>query len=353
MINPPEQSDASISDADFSDGMTTALGTVQGWVIDFYARLPNLIVGFALLMLFGLLAYGAGRFIQTYFTRKNREDLGNILSSLGFWGFMLIGTLIAITVIMPSVDPADLLASLGIGSIAVGFAFKDILQNWFSGLLILLRMPFRRGDQINVLDAEGTVMRIEPRATILRTYDGRDMVIPNTMIFSNMVTVHTSQPQRRVEMDFTVGYDYEVRMITRIIQQALTQIDEILKDPAPQVMCWELGSTSLGLKLRWWIESDRSQEVISRARAVQAIKEAFEANEIDPTDPQLIFYQELAKGAAKDKNSRQAKVKSENGFAEAMPPPVFEASAKDPELDIPKVDAKEKTMLTETEDPKV
>lgn len=198
-------------------------------------------------------------------------------------------------------------------------------------------------------------MRIEPRATIIRTYDGRDIVVPNTMVFNNMVLVHTSQPQRRVEMDLTVGYDYEVRHITEIIQTALQGIEEILEDPAPQVMCWELGSTSLGIKLRWWIDSERSEEVISRARAVQAIKEAFEANDIDPTDPQLIYYKSAntlpmddagAASPASNKQSGQTKAKRKPIKA-PPPPPEFEASSADPESETRKIDGKEKTMLTD------
>lgn len=346
-----------LKDTDFSEGVVTAFGTVNNWVFGFYALIPNLVVGVLLIFLFALVAYSTSRIIRIYFRRKDRIDLGNILGDLGFWGMMLLGTLIALTVIMPSLKPSNLLASLGIGSIAIGFAFKEILQNWFAGLLILLRMPFRRGDQIRVLDAEGTVMRIEPRATILRTYDGRDLVIPNTTIFSSIVLVHTSQPRRRMEIEFTVGYDYEVRRITSIISKALEQIDEILKDPAPQVMCWTLGATSLGFKLRWWIESDRSNEVISRARAVQAIKEAFEANDVDPTDPQLIYYQSseklplkkktAGKSAGKGKAAKGKKaVAAQPAIEPPPPPPDFTAGKSDPEMDKPKKDSKDKTLLS-------
>lgn len=338
--------------AQIGDGFSLAWGTMREWAVDFYSLLPNIVVGIVFLFIFTILSYAISRFIRTYFERKQRIDLGNILSDLGFWLLVILGAGISLTIIMPSVKPGNLVASLGIGSIAAGFAFKEILQNWLSGLLILLRMPFRRGDQISVLGAEGTVMRIEPRATILRTYDGRDMVIPNTMVFSNIVLVHTSQKTRRVEMDLTVGYDYEVRHITQIIQTALRDIDEILDDPAPQVMCWELGSTSLGIKLRWWIDSERSEEVISRARAVQAIKEAFEANDIDPTDPQLIYYKSagaLPTADGKDAANTQTRTlkKANKAIKAPPPPPDFKAGSTDPESETIKQDSKAKTLLPE------
>ncbi len=153
-----------------NSGLSLALSTIQGWSVDFYERLPNLIVGIVILFLVALIAYALSRAINGYFNRRGRNDLGKLLADFGFWAMIVFGALLALTIIIPSVKPADMLASLGIGSLAFGFAFKDILQNWLSGLLILLRMPFRRGDQITVEGAEGTVQRIEPRATIIRTY---------------------------------------------------------------------------------------------------------------------------------------------------------------------------------------
>ncbi len=329
-----------------SSGLSLTYQTVEGWIIDFYEMLPNIIVAIIILLLFGVVAYATSRLIASYFSRRDRVDLGNILSDFGFWGLIIFGGLIALTIITPSLNPGDLIASLGIGSLAIGFAFKDILQNWLAGLLILLRLPFRRGDQIKVGVAEGTVRRIEPRATIIRTYDGRDIVVPNTQIYTNMVTINTSQPKRRMELDVTVGYDYPVRRISQIIQNALMPIEEIIKDPAPQVLCWDLGSTSLGIKIRWWISSEKSEETISRARAVQAIKEAFEANDIDPTDPQLIYYKNSSPPNVETSDSQQSVDNvPEKALIEGPLPPQFIMSADDPETEDKKIDSKDETML--------
>jgi small-conductance mechanosensitive channel len=331
----------------FTDGLNLAIETVHSWVEGFYTLLPNIFAGLFLFITFFVIAIAARFSTKQYFLRRERIDLGRILSALSFWFFVVLGAVIALTVIMPSLKPANLVASLGIGSVAIGFVFKDILQNWLSGLLILLRLPFRRGDQISIGDAEGTVIRIDPRATILRTYDGRDIVVPNSTVYSSNVIIHTSHTTRRVELDFTVGYNYDIRVITRIIKNSLEQVEEILQDPPPQILCWELGSTSLGIKLRWWIQSERAEEVISRARAVQAIKEAFDANGIDPTDPQLIYYHEAKDGEAILGDNKPETTENENAVAEGPPPPEFEVSQSDPEADQPKKDSKAETLLTD------
>lgn len=331
-----------------SEGLSIALTRTQEWVISLYALLPNIFAGMIIFILFLAIAFGAKFSTKNYFSRRDRIDLGRILSSLSFWSFTLFGVIIALTIIMPSLKPANLVASLGVGSLAIGFVFKDILQNWLSGLLILLRLPFRRGDQIIIGDAEGTVMRIDPRATVLRTYDGRDIIVPNSTVYSSNVIINTSQLQRRVELDLTVGYNYDVRVITRIIQNSLAQVEEILKDPAPQVLCWDLGATSLGMKLRWWIDSERSEEVISRARAVQAIKEAFDANGIDPTDPQLIYYHEVKDGDKElGEDAKPIATSHEDNVTAGPKPPEFETCDSDPEAEQPKQDSKAQTLLTD------
>ncbi|MDF2369153.1 mechanosensitive ion channel family protein [Sneathiella sp.] len=327
-------------------GVTLARETIGSWADSFYGLVPNLIVGLLAMILFGLLAYAVKRLVTVYFRRMGRQDLGLILSSFSFWGVIVFGLLLSTTIVFPSVRPADMLASLGIGSLAIGFAFKDILQNWLAGLLILLRMPFRRGDQIKVGDAEGTVLRIEPRATVIRTYDGRDIVVPNTTIYTGTVIIHTSQKERRVEIDLTVGYVYDIGKMTTIIENSLEQVEEILTDPPPQILCWELGSTSLAMKVRWWINSERSAEVVTRSRAVRAIKEAFEANDIDPTDPQLIYYQSTD-GASEPGGSPAAstgEAKTEEVVA-GPPPPKLTISQNDPEAEKPQDSSKAGTLL--------
>ncbi|MGE4313556.1 MAG: mechanosensitive ion channel family protein, partial [Pseudobdellovibrionaceae bacterium] len=227
-----------------NDGYALAIAKLNGWYEGFFTILPNLIVGAFILLVFCLAAFFANRLIQGYLRRDDRIDLGRLLGQSIFWALIALGLLVSLTIIIPSMEPVDLLGGLGLGSLAVGFAFKDILQNWLAGLLILLRLPFRRGDQIEVIGLKGTVLRIEPRATIMRTYDGKDIVIPNTTIYTNDVTIQTSQPTRRIEMDITVGYENDIDRIRDILTEALDKVDEIRKDPPPQILCWELGATS-------------------------------------------------------------------------------------------------------------
>ena len=127
---------------------------IEAFVQGFYWMLPNFAIATAIALAFWLASWVARRLAYRFFRRRSRENLGELLGEFARWGILLFGALIIAAVIFPSIKPADLLSTLGIGSIAIGFAFKDILQNWLAGLLILLRQPFKPGDQIVAGDHE-------------------------------------------------------------------------------------------------------------------------------------------------------------------------------------------------------
>jgi small conductance mechanosensitive channel len=311
--------------AEFADGLAVAWDKIGSWVDGFYRLLPNLIVGIVVFAAFVAAACIFKSTLVASFRRRGRDDLGEMLSDFAFWLTSLLGLLLALTVVLPTLNPGDVVAGLGIGSVAIGFAFKDILQNWLAGLLILLRQPFRRGDQISVGSIEGTVQRISQRATLVKTYDGRVVVVPNTDIYTQSITVNTAYDHRRISVDVTVGYDHDVGDVRALITATLAAIDEVRKDPPPQVLPWELGATSLSLKVRFWIDSRRSSEVSARARVVQAIKESFQANGIDPTDPQIIYQHRI------DAGSQPAGPHPAAPDRIARPPPPVASHPADPE----------------------
>ncbi|WP_330449415.1 mechanosensitive ion channel domain-containing protein [Paracoccus marcusii] len=162
----------------------TILTKIELWIEGFIRLIPNLVsAAIVLLIIYGiarLVSYGVSRTLA----RHGRPALANVGAALLRWSIVILGFLLAATIVLPSLRPGDLLSGLGIGSVAIGFAFKDILQNLLSGVLILLRQPFRVGDQIVVNGFEGTVEDIETRATFIKTYDGRRVIIPNAQIYT-------------------------------------------------------------------------------------------------------------------------------------------------------------------------
>jgi small conductance mechanosensitive channel len=143
----------------------------------FFTRLPSLIVGIIVFLLFYVLSIVVSRVILRT-TRKYRRNLGVVFARLTGAATILLGFLVAFSVVAPSFQAGDLIKILGISGVAVGFAFQNILQNFLAGLLLFWAEPFRVGDEIKLDNYRGTVEEIQARATIIETYDGRRVVIP-------------------------------------------------------------------------------------------------------------------------------------------------------------------------------
>lgn len=258
-----------------------ALDKIESWVEGFYELLPNMAVGAVVFLIF--LAFGAGLkwVVWRWGRRRGRENLGAVLGSFVKWAVVFAGILVVAAIVLPSVQPVDLLAGLGIGSIAVGFAFKDILQNWLAGLLILLREPFHVGDQIVVRGYEGTVERIETRSTNIQTYDGRRVLIPNSDVYTQAVLINTAFPFRRSEYDLGIGYGDDIRRARDVILQALGGLPGVEAEPAPAVLPWSLEASWVVLKIWWWTHSRRADVVLVRAEVIEAVKYALDEAGID------------------------------------------------------------------------
>jgi small-conductance mechanosensitive channel len=278
-------------------------------------------------------------------TRSGRHDLARMLASFAFWFILFLGFLVVITILLPSMRPVDIFASLGIGSVALGFAFKDILQNWIAGFFILIRRPFHRGDQIKVGDIEGTVQAVETRATLVKTYSGRLVIIPNSDIYTRSVTVHTAYEHRRVEIIVPVGLEVDLDLAMDVFLKATLSVEHVLQDPPPDALPWEFNQNNVNIRVRWWTKSQRSYEVRTRAAVIIAIKRASEAAGIAlPADTKISFAETpliVTERAEDDKpqaaaSSAKAAPKSAPTEAElALSKPADERS--DPEAELPKL----------------
>src|SRR5215467_2053568 len=131
--------------------------------------------------------------------RRKHQGIALLLGRLVHTSIILLGFLVALSVIAPSFQASDLIKILGIGSVAVGFAFQNILQNFLAGILLLLQEPFRIGDFISVTGIEGTVFDIQSRATVITTKEARHVIIPNAIIFTNPVAVEHHAGQEASE----------------------------------------------------------------------------------------------------------------------------------------------------------
>ncbi|WP_324680758.1 mechanosensitive ion channel family protein [Hymenobacter sp. GOD-10R] len=263
---------------------------------DFMALLPNLLFGLLVFVIFLFAARGVRSLVERItHNRQQSESLKILLSRLAYVAMLILGILVTVTIIVPSFTPASLVSALGIGGVAIGFAFKDIFQNFLAGILLLLTEPFKINDQITYKDYEGTVESIQTRATTIRTYDGRRVVIPNAELFINAVTVNTAYDKRRLQYDVGIGYGDDIATTRQLILEAMRGVEGVLTDPAPDAIVVDLAGSSVNIRARWWINPPRRADVMdAQDKVLEAIKNTLTAHGIDlpfPTQQILLHDQ--------------------------------------------------------------
>jgi len=239
---------------------------VAHMVDGFVMRLPSLIVAIIVFAFFYFLSLVLSRLIIRTTRGGERENVGLVLARLAGAGVVLLGLLVAFSVVAPSFQAADLIKILGIGGVAIGFAFQNILQNFLAGLLLLWTQPFRVGDQIKMDIFEGTVEEIQTRATIIQTYDERTVIIPNADLFTHSVTVNTTFQNRRWEYVLTVQAVRDITEFKSRIVDAVKSVPGVLSDPGPEVLIMELSSpesATFKLRVLWWTKALREHQMLA------------------------------------------------------------------------------------------
>ena len=255
--------------------------SVRGMANGFVERLPYIAVALLVFAVFWAFGVAIRSLTQRAVAGRQRgRSLGLVLGRVTQGLIIFLGTMVALVIAVPSFQPRDLAQVLGIGSVAIGFAFRDILQNFLAGILLLLSEPFRIGDQIVVGAYEGTVEDIQTRATFLRTYDGRRVVIPNSNLFTQSVTVNTAFERRRLEYEVRISGDNDVGWASQVLLDAVSAAQTNLEDAAPDVLVISLDG-GVTLRARWWVRpSSQKDRLAARSQVLKSIQNSLRDKEV-------------------------------------------------------------------------
>lgn len=245
------------------------------------ASLPSII--FAIIIL--LVARYIAGFVQRVASRiaakaLRSRSLQTLVSQTAYAITWTAGILAACILAFPGLELGDIIALLGLGSVAVGFAFQDIFKNFLAGILLLLQEPFSLGDQIIVEGYEGTVESIALRSTQIRTYQGELIVMPNSIVFTSPVQVLTAKPQRRTDLAIGVDYNTPLPMARDTLLNALNDIEGIQLNPQPEVDIVGFGDSSIDLVVRYWTAPEKAQVRRIYTTVMVALKQACDRNHI-------------------------------------------------------------------------
>lgn len=244
---------------------------------DFVNQLPYIAGGLLVLLItwivVRLVSWLVGGALRRSRMRGSIRELMLRLISIGIW---TLGVLLAAMVVFPGLTPTRALGGMGLVSVAVGLAFRDIFENFFAGVLILWRFPFEDGDFIECEGIVGRVEKVTVRMTRIRLTTGELTVVPNSFLFKNPVQVLTNQPRRRVTVITGVAYDEDVAASVKVIEQALQGCSTVKQDLPIQVFPQGFGASSIDIEVTWWTDPEPVDIRRSRGEVVTAVKRALD-----------------------------------------------------------------------------
>lgn len=283
-----------------SEPVAVAWQRSQDIGLSLVAALPAVAVATVVYGLFwlaaSLLRTGVIRVVQR---AGQPEHVARIFGRLARWALLTLGLLVALTITFPSLTAQSLLSTLGIGGVAIGFAFRDIFTNLLSGLILLVTQPFRIGDQIVAGNAEGTVEDIQMRATVVRTAENRRILIPNAELFTGRVQVNTAYPLARASFSVTVPHASGPQRAADVLERTLRGLSDIEQDPAPSVIATELNGDGVTLSVRYWVRPPARRELaLTTDSVIWAVHRALDAEGIALGSSLAVALQPAAPAAA-------------------------------------------------------
>ena len=251
---------------------------LEGYVEGFWKLLPNIILALVFLVLVWLVARLVSRYLPKALRKARvRRALIDVVRMVAVSAVWVLGILIAATIAFPTLTVGKLFAAAGVGGLAIAFAAKDTLENFFAGIMILIREPFEIGDFIECEDCEGKVEEITIRDTRIRTTEGMVIVAPNAMFFKNPVTVLTAGEKRRTTVICGVAYDEDVDQARDVIEKAVRAVDSVDDNMHDvQIFAQEFANSSINFEVTWWTGSEPVDIRRSRDKVVAAVKRALD-----------------------------------------------------------------------------
>ncbi|MCB2202592.1 mechanosensitive ion channel family protein [bacterium] len=253
---------------------------LQGWLTSFLDFLPKIIAS--------LVIFGATIFGSSYIAKLIRElskkrisspEILKLISRIVRWTVIVIGTVVALDQV--NFDVTGFIAGLGVAGFTIGFALQDIAKNFISGLLLLYRQPFLIGDRVLISEYEGEVTDINVRDTVIRTLDGDLVILPNRDVFENPIVNYSSTRLRRRSIAIGLGYEEDSDRAIEIFIDAIKGVPGVEMDPPPSILVKELGSSTLSLSARFWIDQQQVNFLKIHSDVVTAIKKASDENGIN------------------------------------------------------------------------
>lgn len=259
-----------------------AMDKIKGWIDIFIGHIPNMAVAILIFVLFFLAARVSKRWVERLFDQSSKNDvIKNLFVGLVYYCVLGLGMFIILEVLNLKTAVTSLLAGVGIVGIALGFAFQDIAANFLSGIILAYRKPFDIADIIQTGLYTGSVVQINIRDTVIQTFQGQEVVIPNRSVIQNPIINYTILGERRVDLPFRAPFNEDLATIKRLALQALDSIDQIIRKEDVAIVYTGFDHSAINYEIRFWVKYQREGDFINtQSLAIMEIVKIFDQHNI-------------------------------------------------------------------------
>lgn len=269
----------------FSERFTAALDQMQEKLVHLIANAPLLLLALLVVLASVWLGGVVSRRMRILrrISRSNPYMEGLLRNTVHIL-IGLAGVLVALDLLGATSLVGAVLGSAGVVGLVLGFAFKDIAENYVAGVLLSIRQPFAPGDSVGIDVHEGKVIALDSRATVLMTAEGNHLQLPNALVFKSVILNYSRNPQRRFDFDVMVGHGASLHTALDEGIAAITAIDAVLADPAPDGCVLRLDNDGAALRFTGWINQTRSDLSRTRSEAMRRVRRALRQAGIVPPE---------------------------------------------------------------------
>jgi len=247
------------------------------------ATLPNVLISLAIFAVSYYAGVWLGRLLKGVLTRKNAEPgVSHLLSQILKWTIISLGF---ITALQRFFDVTAFLTGLGIIGFTIGFALQNIMQNFVSGIILLIQQPFKVSDEVSLMGNEGFVQKIGLRTTEIRLRNGLLVFLPNADVLSQPIINFSRANGFRVELPVSIPYEADTEKARSIILDQVRTVPGCLETPIAQVFFHTFNASSVDLRVQFWVDNRTTDHHAAKDMVLVRIKQAFEENGIDVPYP--------------------------------------------------------------------
>lgn len=266
--------------------LTVTLEEIQRQFLLFLPRLLAAIVIFIVgLYIASLISKLVDRGLEQ---REVAPEARKVITQIARWALIVLAVVTALEQV--NFDLTAFVAGLGIAGFTIGFALKDISENFVAGLLLLLQRPFELGDVVEIEDFRGRITDVSLRATEMVTMDGHNVLLPNSMVYTNPIYNFTRSALARIAVEVGVAYDSDLDQVRQTALETVASLPDVLDEPEPNVVFHTFGDSSIGLTIFFWIDNRETRQFQASDLAVPVIKTSFERKGIDIPFPIRTVY---------------------------------------------------------------